>query len=87
MSSLSNPKAVWFLGAPVSKAIAITAVVTYIVAEMNKIHNALIFGKCNKISSISQYYHSAGDTFDNPGMDGSLCFFDSNALSDQTTEN
>ena len=53
MSSLSNPKAVWFLGAPVSKAIAITAVVTYIVAEMYKIHNALIFGKSNKISSIS----------------------------------
>lgn len=59
MSSLSNPKAVWFLGAPVSKVIAITAVVTYIVAEMNKIHNALVFGKSNKIiSSISQYYHS-----------------------------
>lgn len=50
MSSLSNPKAVWFLGAPVSKAIAITAVVTYVVAEMNKIHNALVFGKSNKIT-------------------------------------
>lgn len=43
-SQLSNPQAVWFLGAPVSKAIAITAVVTYIVAEMNKLHQALIFG-------------------------------------------
>jgi hypothetical protein len=43
-SQLSNPKAVWFLGAPVSKAIVITAVVTYIVAEMNKLHQALIFG-------------------------------------------
>jgi hypothetical protein len=45
-SQLSNPKAVWFLGAPVSKAIAIAAVVTYIVAEMNKLHQALIFGVC-----------------------------------------
>ena len=55
MSSLSNPKAVWFLGAPVSKVIAITAVVTYIVAEMNKIHNALVFGKSNIINLIYRY--------------------------------
>eukprot|EP00574_Skeletonema_japonicum_P007420 CAMPEP_0201714692 /NCGR_PEP_ID=MMETSP0593-20130828/1061_1 /ASSEMBLY_ACC=CAM_ASM_000672 /TAXON_ID=267983 /ORGANISM="Skeletonema japonicum, Strain CCMP2506" /LENGTH=297 /DNA_ID=CAMNT_0048203991 /DNA_START=60 /DNA_END=953 /DNA_ORIENTATION=+ len=54
-SQLSNPQAVWFLGAPVSKAIAITAVVTYIVAEMNKLHQALIFDT-SKIFDHAQFY-------------------------------
>lgn len=44
-AQLHNPKAVWFLGAPVSKAIALLAVVTFIVAEMNKLHQALVFGE------------------------------------------
>lgn len=46
-TQLHNPKAVWFLGAPVSKAIALLAVVTFIVAEMNKLHQALVFGESN----------------------------------------
>ena len=44
-SQLQNPRAVWFLGAPVSKAIAATTAVTYVVAEMNDFHDALIFGE------------------------------------------
>ena len=46
-TQLHNPKAVWFLGAPVSKAIALLVVVTFIVAEMNKLHQALVFGESN----------------------------------------
>lgn len=53
-TQLHNPKAVWFLGAPVSKAIALLAVVTFIVAEMNKLHQALVFGE-SKLLCCIQY--------------------------------
>ena len=42
--SLHNPRSVWFLGAPVSKATAITTTIVYIFAEMNKGHGALVLG-------------------------------------------
>ena len=42
--TLHNPRSVWFLGAPVSKAIAITTTIVYIFAEMNKSHGALVLG-------------------------------------------
>ena len=51
-TQLYNPKAVWFLGAPVSKAIALLAVVTFIVAEMNKLHQALVFGESNYVAAL-----------------------------------
>ncbi len=51
-TQLHNPKAVWFLGAPVSKAIALLAVVTFIVAEMNKLHQALVFGESNYVAAL-----------------------------------
>jgi hypothetical protein len=44
-SQLHNPKAVWFLGAPVSKAIAASTAAIYVLAEMNKWHEALVFGE------------------------------------------
>jgi hypothetical protein len=44
-TQLHNPLAVWFLGAPISKAIAISTAIMYVMAEMNKWHDALILGE------------------------------------------
>jgi hypothetical protein len=44
-SQLHNPTAAWFLGAPVSKAIALSTVAVYALAEMKNWHDALILGK------------------------------------------
>lgn len=44
-TQLHNPMAVWFLGAPISKAIAISTAIVYVMAEMNKWHDALILGE------------------------------------------
>mmetsp|Transcript_24595 Transcript_24595/g.42093 ORF Transcript_24595/g.42093 Transcript_24595/m.42093 type:complete len:305 (-) Transcript_24595:308-1222(-) len=52
---LHNPRAVWFLGAPVSKAIAITTVIMYAVAEMNKWHESLALDT-TKIFDQAQFY-------------------------------
>mmetsp|Transcript_29580 Transcript_29580/g.71472 ORF Transcript_29580/g.71472 Transcript_29580/m.71472 type:complete len:162 (-) Transcript_29580:713-1198(-) len=54
-SQLHNPRAVWFLGAPVSKTIAISTVAIYIAAEMNKWHDALILDT-TKIFDHAQFY-------------------------------
>ena len=52
-SQLHNPtKAVWFLGAPVSKAIAISTTIVYIIAEMNKAHSALILGELKQVCGV-----------------------------------
>ena len=44
-TALHNPRAVWFLGAPVSKAIAVTTAIVYVVAEMNKWHASMVLGE------------------------------------------
>ncbi|EED91735.1 predicted protein [Thalassiosira pseudonana CCMP1335] len=54
-SQLHNPKAVWFLGAPVSKAIAASTAAIYVLAEMNKWHEALVFDT-SKIFDQAQFY-------------------------------
>lgn len=50
-SQLHSPKAVWFLGAPLSKAIAMSTASVYVLAEMNHWHDALILGECGDSSS------------------------------------
>lgn len=54
-SQLHNPRAVWFLGAPVSKAIAISTVIVYVVAEMNNWHDSLVLDT-TKIFDHAQFY-------------------------------
>jgi len=54
-SSLHNPRAVWFLGAPVSKAIAISTAIVFVVAEMNNFHNGLVLDT-TKIFDHAQFY-------------------------------
>eukprot|EP00584_Thalassiosira_punctigera_P014764 CAMPEP_0172553976 /NCGR_PEP_ID=MMETSP1067-20121228/52641_1 /TAXON_ID=265564 ORGANISM="Thalassiosira punctigera, Strain Tpunct2005C2" /NCGR_SAMPLE_ID=MMETSP1067 /ASSEMBLY_ACC=CAM_ASM_000444 /LENGTH=298 /DNA_ID=CAMNT_0013342259 /DNA_START=104 /DNA_END=1000 /DNA_ORIENTATION=+ len=54
-SQLHNPRAVWFMGAPVSKAIAISTAIVYVVVEMNKWHDALILDT-TKIFDHAQFY-------------------------------
>ena len=55
-SQLHNPRAVWFLGAPVSKAIAVSTAIVYVLAEMNKMHDALVLGKSNLVSCLVEKY-------------------------------
>ncbi|KAL3805785.1 hypothetical protein HJC23_007746 [Cyclotella cryptica] len=54
-SQLHNPRSVWFLGAPVSKAIAISTAVIYVIAEMKKWHEAMVFDT-TKIFDHAQFY-------------------------------
>mmetsp|Transcript_4603 Transcript_4603/g.8852 ORF Transcript_4603/g.8852 Transcript_4603/m.8852 type:complete len:298 (+) Transcript_4603:164-1057(+) len=54
-SQLHNPREVWFLGAPVSKAIAISTAILFVVAEMNKWHDALMLDT-TKIFDHAQFY-------------------------------
>lgn len=54
-SQLHGPGAAWFQGAPVTKAIAISTAIIYVVAEMNKWHDALIFDT-TKIFDHAQFY-------------------------------
>eukprot|EP00580_Thalassiosira_gravida_P004455 CAMPEP_0201623996 /NCGR_PEP_ID=MMETSP0493-20130528/327_1 /ASSEMBLY_ACC=CAM_ASM_000838 /TAXON_ID=420259 /ORGANISM="Thalassiosira gravida, Strain GMp14c1" /LENGTH=297 /DNA_ID=CAMNT_0048093747 /DNA_START=92 /DNA_END=985 /DNA_ORIENTATION=+ len=54
-SQLHNPREVWFLGAPVSKAIAISTAIVFVVAEMNKWHDALMLDT-TKIFDHAQFY-------------------------------
>jgi hypothetical protein len=44
-TQLHNPMSVWFLGAPVSKVIAVSTAIVYVIAETNKWHDALILGE------------------------------------------
>ena len=41
---MATTQTAWFLGAPVSKTIAIATSLVFILAEMNKFHDALILG-------------------------------------------
>jgi len=54
-SQLHNPRAVWFLGSPVSKAIAVSTSIVYVLAEMNKMHDALVLDT-TKIFDHAQFY-------------------------------
>lgn len=54
-SQLQNPRAAWFTGAPLSKAIALSTAVGYVVAETNKWHEALILDTA-KIFDQAQFY-------------------------------
>ena len=44
-TQLHNPKSAYFLGAPVSKAIAFSTAIVYVVAEMKHWHAAMVFGE------------------------------------------
>lgn len=55
MSSLHNPRAVWFLGAPVSKAIAISTVAMFVLAEVWDLHDALIFDTTKMFDNAEVY--------------------------------
>lgn len=54
-SQLHNPRAVWFLGAPISKAIALSTAIVYVVVEINKWHDALVLDTA-KIFDHAQFY-------------------------------
>jgi hypothetical protein len=44
-SQLHNPRSVWFLGAPLSKAMALSTAVIYVAAEMKHWHESMVFGE------------------------------------------
>mmetsp|Transcript_18168 Transcript_18168/g.42351 ORF Transcript_18168/g.42351 Transcript_18168/m.42351 type:complete len:300 (-) Transcript_18168:17-916(-) len=54
-TQLHNPRATWFLGAPVTKAVAVSTAIIYIIAEMNKLHRAMMLDT-TKIFDHAQFY-------------------------------